>query len=124
MDGEDAEMAGRRGWPAALLLAAGLAFMLAACGGGGGADDGRQGGGGGANRARAEGERLYASRCAACHGGELEGGFGLELKGIGGRMGRDELIAVIRDGTGLMPALKDRLSEEEIAAIVDWIREQ
>lgn len=124
MDREVGEMAGRRGWPAALLLAAGLAAGLAACGGGGGADDGRQSGGGDAIRAQAEVERLYASRCAACHGGELEGGFGPELKGIGGRMDRDALIAVIRDGKGLMPALKDRLTEEEIAAIVDWIREQ
>jgi mono/diheme cytochrome c family protein len=31
---------------------------------------------------------------------------------------------VIRDGKGAMPAFKDRLTDEEIAAIVDWIHKQ
>lgn len=109
-------MAARRGWLAALLIA----FGVAACGGGGGADEGADG----ADRAMAAGGRLYANRCSACHGEGLEGAFGPELRNIGGRMSRDELIAVIRDGTGLMQGFKDRLTDEEIAAIVDWIREQ
>ena len=109
-------MAARRGWLAALLLAAGLS----ACGGGGGADGGEDG----ADRVQAEGGRLYANRCSACHGDGLEGAFGPDLRNIGERMSREELIAVIRDGTGLMRGLKDRLTDEEIAAIADWVRSQ
>lgn len=109
-------LAARRAWPAALLLAA----ALGACGVGGGA----AGGSDGADRGMAEGARLYANRCSACHGEGLEGAFGPELRNIGERMTRDELIAVIRDGTGLMQGFRDRLTDEEIAAIADWIRNQ
>jgi len=57
----------------------------------------------------------------ACHGGDLEGGFGPELRTVGERMSREEIVSAIRDGIGIMPALGDRLTEEEIAAIADWI---
>jgi len=108
----------RKGRSAVLPLLL-LAIGLAAGGGGasgGGADD--------AVQAVSEGERLYRNRCMACHGGELEGGFGPELRGIGERMSRDEIILAVRDGTGLMQPFRDRLTEEEIAAVVDWIRSQ
>lgn len=115
-------MAGSKKWPAVLLL---LAVGLTACGGGGGSDgDARRGNADSAAQAASGGERLYSNRCMVCHGGDLKGGFGPELRGIGELRSRDELIAAIRDGTGLMPAFRDRLTEEEIAAIVDWIREQ
>jgi Cytochrome c, mono- and diheme variants len=122
-------LADRKKWLSVLLL---LAIGLTACGGGGGAGGARQEAGSGAGQAGAEGavqagdegERLYMNRCMACHGGELEGGFGPELRNAGERMGREELIAVIRDGKGAMPAFKDRLTDEEIAAIVDWIHKQ
>jgi Cytochrome c, mono- and diheme variants len=112
-------MAGRKGWPAVLLLA----VVLAACGGGG-ADDAGQGTANGAKQAVSEGERLYGKRCMACHGEGLEGGFGPELRNVGERLSREELIRVIRDGRNTMPAFKDRLTDAEIEAIVDWINKQ
>jgi len=117
-------VAGTKVRPFALLLPLLLlAIGLAACGGGG-AGKGKGEQANGAVQAVSEGERVYTNRCMACHGGELEGGFGPELRGIGGRMSREELIRIVTDGTGLMQPFRDRLTEEEIAAVVDWIRTQ
>ena len=123
MDGEGAVVLARTGRAAALLIPLFLllAIGLAACGGGGGSDGGNGRDANGAVRAVSEGELLYEKRCMACHGGDLEGGFGPELRNVGERMSREEIVSAIRDGIGIMPALGDRLTEEEIAAIADWI---
>ncbi|REJ15562.1 MAG: cytochrome c-551 [Paenibacillaceae bacterium] len=119
MDKGETAMAGRKGWLALLLLAVGLT----ACGGGGGNGTG-QGKADEADRVAAEGERLYMNRCMSCHGGELEGGFGPELRNVGERMSREEFIAVVRDGRNTMPAFRDRLTDDEIGAIIDWLDKQ
>ncbi|MGI9659403.1 MAG: c-type cytochrome [Gaiellaceae bacterium] len=68
---------------------------------------------------------LYGASCAACHGGDGSGGVGPPV-----RTGRvlerfpqatDE-IAVVANGRGAMPAFGGRLSDEEIAAIVEYTR--
>jgi len=74
------------------------------------------------------GKVLYERNCSMCHG----------PNGVAARIGRgavdlndaewqrrtsDEQIAErIREGRGQMPAWKNRLSEDEIRAVVDYVR--
>lgn len=74
-------------------------------------------------------ESLYAKNCAMCHGKNLDGGP------LAGSLIDDEwtygnseesVIEVITNGRPdkAMPAWKNRLSEEEIAAMAEWILKQ
>ena len=68
---------------------------------------------------------LLEAHCTVCHGADLEGGVGPAL-GAGGHAadhGFDELIEVIADGRGQMPAWKDVLTVDEIAEIARFIGE-
>jgi mono/diheme cytochrome c family protein len=72
-----------------------------------------------------DGAAIFGERCAGCHGGDGSGGIGPRL--AGGRVvavypdAADE-IAVVTNGRGGMPAFAERLSAEEIAAVVDYTR--
>jgi polyvinyl alcohol dehydrogenase (cytochrome) len=70
-----------------------------------------------------DGERIYQARCATCHGGTGQGGTGPSLLGVADRLPRDAHIAVVESGRDNMPGWTDTLSEEEIAAVVDYQRE-
>ena len=67
-----------------------------------------------------DGKAAYTKSCEACHGVEGRGGtapalvpFTLEL---------EELIAIVRQGIGVMPGIpRDRISDAEIAAIRDYL---
>jgi mono/diheme cytochrome c family protein len=72
-----------------------------------------------------DGAAVFGDNCAGCHGGDGSGGLGPRL--AGGRVvtvypDPADQIAVVTDGRGQMPAWRDRLSEEEIAAVVDYTR--
>lgn len=74
------------------------------------------------------GQALYESSCAMCHG----------MDGVASRIGRgavdlndpawqrrtsvEQIIEVVAEGRGQMPAWKSRLSDEEIRAIADYVR--
>lgn len=67
------------------------------------------------------GAATFTSICAACHGPAGEGGIAPALQGT--ELGREELVTVVskgRDGTA-MTAFETSLSDEEIAAVVDFI---
>ena len=77
------------------------------------------------------GEAVFLRDCATCHLGRggLIGNAALpDLLADPLPRGDDAaaLTAVIRNGTGSlrMPAFRDGLADAEIAALVDWIREQ
>ena len=74
-------------------------------------------------------ESLYAKNCAMCHGKNLDGGP------LAGSLiddewsygnSRESVIEVITNGRPdkAMPAWKEKLTEEEIAAMADWILKQ
>jgi quinoprotein glucose dehydrogenase len=50
------------------------------------------------------GKRLYVNSCAACHKADRTGGEGPALTGIGAKYSRDQIIALVRKGSGRMPA--------------------
>jgi cytochrome c553 len=69
----------------------------------------------------ADGAAIYAANCAACHGADGSGGAGPSLQGIGEAHTIDELIAVITDGRGAMPAWREELSAAEIRAVATYV---
>ena len=72
------------------------------------------------------GGELYKTNCAVCHGGLGEGspkGISL-LKGHALSHSEKEYIAQVLNGKDKkMPAFKDKLSAEQIAALVKFVRE-
>ena len=71
------------------------------------------------------GAAIFATRCASCHGADGGGSFGPAL-GAGVAVGRfpdaaDE-VAVVANGRGSMPSFADSLTEEQIAAVVEYTR--
>jgi mono/diheme cytochrome c family protein len=72
-----------------------------------------------------DGAAFYGQSCAGCHGGDGSGGIGPRL--AGGRVVANfpdpqDQIAVVTNGRGGMPAFGERLSPEEIAAVVEYTR--
>jgi cytochrome c oxidase cbb3-type subunit 2 len=71
----------------------------------------------------AEGKVIYEQSCAQCHGSELEGGIGPELKGTS--LSEADLFTVIFSGNtaGGMPAFGDSLGKEKVWKLVTFIRQ-
>jgi len=72
-----------------------------------------------------DGAAIFGQKCSGCHGGDGSGGIGPRL--AGGRVVADfpdpqQQIAFVTNGRGGMPAFGERLSPEEIAAVVDYTR--
>lgn len=105
------------GWVAALVVAA---AMVAGCTGGevpaAPADD----------EVLVLGGELYANNCRACHGPAGGGGVGTALNE--GRVVERypdvaDQIALVRDGVRAMPAFGEKLSDDELEAVVRYTRE-
>jgi DNA-binding beta-propeller fold protein YncE len=78
----------------------------------------------GAVRGEPDGAVIYADLCASCHAESRLGGKGPALIPESlGRLKGDKLAAVITDGRAMtqMPAFKDTLAPEEIAAVAEFI---
>jgi mono/diheme cytochrome c family protein len=77
--------------------------------------------------ALAGGGEIYKTNCSTCHGGLGEGaakGISL-LKGHALKHSESEYIEQVSNGEGKkMPAFKDKLSAEQIAAVVKFVREE
>ena len=68
---------------------------------------------------------IYGRSCAGCHGGDGSGGIGPGLSGgrvVSAFPDPAAQIAVVAEGRGGMPAFTGRLSDEEIAAVVEYTR--
>ena len=72
-----------------------------------------------------DGAAVFADRCAGCHGPDGGGGTGPQLSD--GRVAAafpniEDQIVVVTEGRGGMPAFGDRLSADEISAVVAFSR--
>jgi mono/diheme cytochrome c family protein len=72
-----------------------------------------------------DGAAVFGHSCAGCHGGDGSGGIGPRL--ASGRVVADfpdqqQQIAFVTNGRGGMPAFGERLSADEISAVVDYTR--
>ena len=71
------------------------------------------------------GKSVYADNCARCHSGDGGGGIGPAIGGYNSERQFPEVadqIALVQNGRGGMPAWEGTLSDEEIAAVVDYTR--
>jgi mono/diheme cytochrome c family protein len=73
----------------------------------------------------AQGQQIYNSNCARCHGRSGNGGLGKKLAGVVANVYPDiaDQEAVIADGRAGMPGFDEQLSAEEITAVARYTRE-
>jgi mono/diheme cytochrome c family protein len=77
------------------------------------------------------GKKIYAQKCASCHGADGKGNakMGAMLKVsipalVGGPTRTDaELVKIISEGKKPMPAFANKLSKEELDAVVHFAKE-
>ncbi len=76
----------------------------------------------------AEGAEIYRSKCASCHGAD---GGGAMAKKLGSRdlnsvdfqkSSDADITAITKNGKGKMPAYAGKLSDDEIGAVVKYVR--
>lgn len=69
------------------------------------------------------GKDVFENNCSGCHGVDGAGSAtGRPLVNIAAEEDRDHHIASVVDGKGRMPAFGSRLSDEEVADVVSYIR--
>jgi mono/diheme cytochrome c family protein len=70
-----------------------------------------------------DGEDLYNSSCAMCHGADGQGGIGKPLAGVvADKYTVAEHVTIVLNGQASMPAFSTSLDDDEIAAIVAYER--
>lgn len=98
-------------------------ILLAACGQSSGtSNDGRLT----LEQAPTDVAAIYKSNCIRCHAIDLSGKMGdvTNLQYVHERLSEEEIIERITNGGKTMPAFKERLSEQEIAALAAWLANQ
>lgn len=112
----------RTGWPRLRHRRLGVIATLFAAGGAIAAS------GSGTAAAQGEapdGESLYQTNCAGCHGAEGEGGVGPVLQGIVNAHGVEDVTNAVRNGIEAqpvsMPAWEGVLTDDEIDAVVAYV---
>ncbi|SFJ45169.1 cytochrome c551 [Halobacillus dabanensis] len=65
-------------------------------------------------------EEVYQANCASCHGGELGGGMGPSLTNVGADHSADDIVEIIKNGKGDMPAQK-QVSDEDAELVASWL---
>jgi mono/diheme cytochrome c family protein len=75
-----------------------------------------------ASAGTADGKAVYAANCATCHGADLKGDKGPALLGRSAMdLGYVETRIKFGVTGGIMPAFKDKLTDEEIASVANYI---
>jgi mono/diheme cytochrome c family protein len=69
-----------------------------------------------------QGAFVFRAQCAGCHGTRGEGNLGPSLVKIEDRMSEADELAIVRTGSGRMPAFAQGLSTSDIAAVVAYTR--
>jgi mono/diheme cytochrome c family protein len=71
----------------------------------------------------ANGEEVYQSNCASCHGQDLSGAAGPALDTIGSKYSKDEIKQIIADG--FPPQMPGGLVQgDDAEAVAQWLSEQ
>jgi cytochrome c550 len=65
------------------------------------------------------GEEIVQQTCTSCHGQNLEGGVGPSLQDVGSKYKPDEIVEIIQNGKGNMPA--QSLSIEEAQKVAEYL---
>lgn len=118
------------------LVAAVLVFALSACGGGGGQQSQPN-----TNQPATEqpsteapstapsgsydvatAEAVYKNTCAGCHGQTLEGAVGPNLQKVGGTLSKEQILEVLKNGRGSMPA--GLAKGEDAETLAAWLADK
>lgn len=67
-------------------------------------------------------EEIYANSCASCHANDLSGDFGPALTNIGSELSAEEIIDIIENGKGNMPA--GTAGPEDAKIVSEWLAEE
>lgn len=68
-------------------------------------------------------EEIYQNSCAGCHGDDLAGsGSNPDLTQVGNRLSEDDIIDIIIEGKGAMPA--GLATPEEADVLAEWLEDQ
>lgn len=70
----------------------------------------------------ADGEPVYSSTCAVCHGAEGQGGAGSALATVVPSLSDEEIIDIILNGTSGMIAYDGQLTDQQIADVFAYLR--
>jgi cytochrome c551 len=63
---------------------------------------------------------LFMNNCSACHGGNLQGGYGPSLQKIGSKLSKDQILHVIQNGQGAMPP-QNQMPKEAQEKLAAWL---
>jgi cytochrome c551 len=55
------------------------------------------------------------------HGVDFEGGVGPNLQKVGRRLSAQQIVEVLTNSRGIMPACKGELPEEQIEIVAGWL---
>jgi cytochrome c551 len=102
-----------------LLMGTALVMGLAACGGGDdkGSDTGTDTGT--ETASSDEGAKIFDQKCSGCHGGDLTGGMGPNLTKVGSKYSKDDILGIIKNGKGQMPA--NVVSGDDANHVAEWL---
>jgi cytochrome c6 len=75
--------------------------------------------------AQSSGEATYKAKCAMCHGatgaGDTPTGKAMKVLPLA-KLPEADMIAIVANGKGKMPAYKGKLTDAQIKDVVDYIR--
>lgn len=69
-----------------------------------------------------DGAAIYKSKCAMCHGANGEGKAAMKTVPFDQKVSDVDMVKIIENGKGKMPAYKGKLSADEISQVVKFIR--
>ncbi|QCJ44111.1 cytochrome c [Bacillus sp. S3] len=101
----------------ALLMGTSLVMGLAACGGGN--DNTKDKGGGTETASAGDAQKIFDQKCSGCHGGDLTGGVGPNLTKVGATLSKDDILNVLKNGKGQMPA--NVVTGDDAEKVADWL---
>ncbi len=96
--------------------------VVAGCAGGSGSEEAPAAS---ADGPAADGRPVYLQRCVGCHGVDGSGIVGPDIRPtniLEKYASAEAMEALVRDGLGEMPEFASKLSDDEIAAVVAYVR--
>ncbi|MDI3256300.1 MAG: cytochrome c [Kyrpidia sp.] len=81
-----------------------------------GSSGGSAGGSGGQDMTEAK--QIVSTQCASCHGADLNGAVGPNLHERAKALSKDQIVAVLKNGKGIMPGNLVPGKEEAVAAFI------
>jgi mono/diheme cytochrome c family protein len=65
-------------------------------------------------------QTVYMNNCSSCHGGNRQGTMGPSLQKISEKMNKDEILQVLENGKGSMPA-QSHIPQDQREKLADWL---